>query len=83
MVHRICQLDLPADHRVLIGTAAREVDTLHFAPCFPADWTEFQVHYRFQETVYHIKITKSADQYGEKKMTFVDGVACMMAMPLS
>ena len=51
-----------------------EVDTLHFAPCFPADWNEFQVHYRFQETVYHIKILKSADQDGEKKMT-LDGVA--------
>ena len=51
-----------------------EIDTLHFAPCFPADWNEFQVHYRFQETVYHIKILKSADQDGEKKMT-LDGVA--------
>ncbi len=51
-----------------------EVDTLHFAPCFPADWNEFQVHYRFQETVYHIKILKSANQDDERKMT-LDGVA--------
>jgi cyclic beta-1,2-glucan synthetase len=50
-----------------------EIDTLHFAPCFPADWTEFQVHYRFQETVYHIKVLKSADTDSEKKMT-LDGV---------
>jgi cyclic beta-1,2-glucan synthetase len=51
-----------------------EIDTLHFAPCFPADWTEFQVHYRFQETVYHIKVLKSAEQDRENNMT-LDGVA--------
>jgi cellobiose phosphorylase len=50
-----------------------EVDTLHFAPCFPADWTEFQVHYRFQETVYHIKVLKSAKEDSERNMT-VDGI---------
>ena len=25
-----------------------EVDKLYFAPCFPADWTGFKVHYRFR-----------------------------------
>ena len=50
-----------------------EVDELHFAPCFAADWTGFKVHYRFYETVYHITVSQSPDHYGEVKMT-TDGV---------
>ena len=33
-----------------------EVDKLHFAPCLPAEWTKFRIHYRFRETFYHITI---------------------------
>jgi cyclic beta-1,2-glucan synthetase len=50
-----------------------EVDTLRCTPCFPADWTEFQVHYRFQETVYHIKVLKSANEDSGGNLT-VDGI---------
>jgi cyclic beta-1,2-glucan synthetase len=49
-----------------------EVDKLYFAPCFPADWTEFKVHYRFRETVYHITVLQSPDHNGEMNVT-VDG----------
>jgi cellobiose phosphorylase len=37
-----------------------EVDKLHVAPCLPADWQAFAVHYRHRETVYHIRATRSA-----------------------
>jgi cellobiose phosphorylase len=37
-----------------------EVDKLRLAPCLPADWQTFTVHYRHRETVYHIKVTRSA-----------------------
>jgi cyclic beta-1,2-glucan glucanotransferase len=50
-----------------------EVDKLHFTPCFPTDWAEFKVHYRFRETVYHITLTQSTDREGGVSMT-VDGV---------
>jgi len=50
-----------------------EVDKLHFAPCFPTDWTGFKVHYRFYETVYHITVLQSPDHEGAMNMT-VDGV---------
>jgi cellobiose phosphorylase len=33
-----------------------EGDKLRFAPCLPARWTEFTIHYRHRETFYHIKI---------------------------
>src|SRR4029077_789257 len=32
----------------------REGDRLHFAPCLPATWNEFAMHYRYLETTYHI-----------------------------
>jgi cyclic beta-1,2-glucan synthetase len=50
-----------------------EIDKLHFAPCFPAEWTEFKVHYRFRETVYHITVQKSPDHNGEINVK-LDGV---------
>jgi cyclic beta-1,2-glucan synthetase len=50
-----------------------EIDKLYFAPCFPADWTGFKVHYRFHETVYHITVLQSPDHEREMNMT-VDGV---------
>jgi cellobiose phosphorylase len=49
-----------------------EVDQLHFAPCFPADWTGFKVHYRFRETVYHITVLQTPDHIGDMKVT-MDG----------
>ena len=37
-----------------------ETDKLSFAPCLPAEWDGFTVHYRFRETVYHIKVRQRA-----------------------
>jgi cellobiose phosphorylase len=51
-----------------------EVDKLHFAPCFPADWTGFKVHYRFRETVYHITVLQSPDHDDEMNVT-MDGIS--------
>jgi cyclic beta-1,2-glucan synthetase len=31
-----------------------ETDRLRFAPCLPAEWKTFKVHYRYRETLYHI-----------------------------
>ncbi len=55
-----------------------DVDKLHFAPCLPADWKAFKMHYRYRETVYHIVVsqTRATDdgKIGETSVT-VDGVA--------
>jgi cellobiose phosphorylase len=37
-----------------------EASRLHFAPCLPADWAEFKVHYRYRETVYHITVSRTS-----------------------
>ena len=50
-----------------------EVDKLRFAPCLPADWKEFKVHYRYRETVYHIVILQTPTASGGTRLT-VDGV---------
>jgi len=50
-----------------------EVDKLHLAPCLPADWEAFKVHYRYRETVYHIDVLQTAEDKGEGSVT-VDGV---------
>jgi cellobiose phosphorylase len=49
-----------------------EVDKLRFAPCLPADWKAFKVHYRYRETVYHITVLHTRDANGEASVT-VDG----------
>jgi cellobiose phosphorylase len=33
-----------------------DVDKLSFSPCFPEGWTDFRIHYRYRETVYHIHV---------------------------
>jgi cellobiose phosphorylase len=50
-----------------------EVDKLRFAPCLPADWETFKVHYRYRETVYHIDVLQTHAGNGETSVT-VDGV---------
>jgi cellobiose phosphorylase len=50
-----------------------EVDRLRVAPCLPADWTGFTVHYRYRETVYHIAVLQTSGDNGEMGVT-VDGV---------
>jgi len=43
------------------------------APCLPADWKAFKVHYRYRETVYHISVLQTGAGNGEGSIT-VDGV---------
>jgi cellobiose phosphorylase len=50
-----------------------EVDKLRFAPCLPADWESFKVHYRYRETLYHITVMQTHNGRGEISV-MVDGV---------
>ncbi len=51
----------------------READKLHFAPCVPANWTSFQVHYRYRETVYHITVLQTSGADRVPRLT-IDGI---------
>jgi len=46
---------------------------LHVEPCLPADWEGFTVHYRYRETVYHIKVVQGPAGEDEGSVT-VDGI---------
>ena len=50
-----------------------EGDKLRFAPCLPADWKQFTLHYRYRQTRYHIVVvqTQAADA---RTGVSVDGV---------
>ncbi|MBI5102415.1 MAG: cyclic beta 1-2 glucan synthetase [Nitrospirae bacterium] len=49
-----------------------ETDRLHIAPCLPAGWGSFRIHYRYRETVYHITVVQTGD--GSAEGVTVDGV---------
>ena len=50
-----------------------EVDKLRFAPCLPADWVGFKMHYRFWETVYHIEVLQTPAGNGDMRVS-VDSI---------
>jgi cellobiose phosphorylase len=50
-----------------------EVDKLRFAPCLPADWKSYKVHYRYRETLYHIAILQTLGPNNGITVT-VDGI---------
>jgi cyclic beta-1,2-glucan synthetase len=50
-----------------------DVDKLRFAPCIPALWPSYKVHYRYRETVHHITVTQTRAG-GTVSRVVVDGV---------
>lgn len=39
-----------------------EVDHLRIAPCIPAHWESYKIHYRYRETVYHITVKRVGEE---------------------
>ncbi|MGA9163370.1 MAG: glucoamylase family protein [Thiobacillus sp.] len=52
-----------------------EVDHLRIAPCIPAHWDAYTIHYRYRETVYHITVKRVGEQTGQVIRVTVDGTA--------
>ena len=50
-----------------------EIDKLRIAPCIPADWESFKLHYRFRETMYHIVVLQTHTANSTMPIS-VDGV---------
>ena len=50
-----------------------EADHLRIAPCVPADWESYKVHYRFRETVYHITIKRVGKKSEQVSGITLDG----------
>jgi cellobiose phosphorylase len=51
----------------------RQGDRLHLAPCLPPDWGTVIVHYRYMDTLYHIRFTLSGEK-GARTVVRTDGV---------
>jgi cellobiose phosphorylase len=51
-----------------------EVDRLRIAPCIPADWEAYKIHYRYRETFYHITVQRVGEQSEHGSRVTVDGV---------
>jgi len=49
----------------------REGNILYIQPCVPVEWKSFVVHYRFEQTMYHITVLQT-DENSESKIN-VDG----------
>lgn len=51
-----------------------EVDHLRIAPCIPANWMSYKIHYRYRETFYHITVKRVDEQSEYAVSVTVDGV---------
>jgi cellobiose phosphorylase len=50
-----------------------EVDHLYLAPCIPAQWATYKIHYRFRETVYHISVKRVVETSTHAIRVTLDG----------
>jgi cellobiose phosphorylase len=51
-----------------------EVDHLRIAPCIPADWASYKIHYRYRDTFYHITVQRVGEQSEHGIRVTVDGI---------
>jgi len=51
-----------------------EVNHLRIAPCIPAHWESYKIHYRYRETFYHITVKRVGEQSEHGIRVTVDGV---------
>ena len=56
-----------------------EVDHLHIAPCIPAHWESYKIHYRYRETFYHITIKRVGEKSDHVIRVMVDGAVVFEA----
>jgi cyclic beta-1,2-glucan synthetase len=50
-----------------------EVDHLRIAPCIPAHWQSYKIHYRYRETFYHITVKRVGEKSEHVIRVTVDG----------
>ena len=51
----------------------REGNSLRIKPCLPPDWREYEIHYRFGKTMYHLRVENpQSAKNGEVRLT-LDG----------
>jgi len=48
-------------------------DRLHINPCIPNDWPEYQINYRFGNSLYHILVKNQQSKKSGKNHIIMDG----------
>jgi len=48
-----------------------EVDRLFITPCLPPEWSGFELHYRYRETTFDIRVKASSDPHSR---VYIDGL---------
>ena len=48
----------------------REGERLHLAPCYPIEWPEYRLRYRYRDTVYRIRVQQNS---GDRRFS-IDGI---------
>ena len=64
-------------YRLLVETLLGvnlEGDHLRLTPRMPKAWAGFKVHYRYRQSVYHIAVSRQADDSAEASLLRVDGL---------
>lgn len=51
-----------------------EKGILRVEPCIPKDWKEFEVHYRWKNSIYHIMVRNPEGKNTEINKVFLNGV---------
>ncbi|MEO8738666.1 MAG: glucoamylase family protein [Casimicrobiaceae bacterium] len=59
-----------------------DIDLLRFAPCLPASWPEFKLHYRYRATLYHITVSQSPTADSDPEVRVDGELQADHAMPL-
>ncbi|MBT9568970.1 MAG: cyclic beta 1-2 glucan synthetase, partial [Thiobacillus sp.] len=59
-----------------------EVDKLRIAPRVPPEWEGYTIHYRYRETVYHIKVHNAGAHSTQPKRITLDGAEIKDAGPI-
>ena len=50
----------------LLGVSIED-NQLRIAPCVPAHWQNYKIHYRYRDTVYHINIHCNNNQMAKRE----------------
>jgi cyclic beta-1,2-glucan synthetase len=50
-----------------------EIDQLRIAPCIPAQWKSYKIHYRYRQTYYHITIRRTDGKSNQVIRVTADG----------
>jgi len=51
-----------------------EVDCLRIAPCIPAHWQSYKIHYRYRDTYYHIIVNRDGNKAKQSARVMLDGI---------